>query len=95
MGGRCVYASEINPAARETYTLNFGAEGLGGDVCDVYAHDLPAFDVLTAGFPCQPFSQRGDQQGFDDPRGLLYTELVRLLMVCQPKAFVRASQGPN
>ena len=49
-GGRCVFASEIDAACRETYTLNFGAHGLGGDVCDVYAKDLPPFDLLTAGF---------------------------------------------
>ena len=88
LGGACVYASEINLSARATYALNFGDEHLGGDVTDVYAQDLPPFDLLTAGFPCQPFSQRGDQAGFDDPRGQMYTELVRLLTVSQPKAFL-------
>ena len=88
LGGRCVFASDICPLARETYSLNFGAEGLVGDVIDQYAHSLPPFDVLTAGFPCQPFSQSGKQEGFADSRGRLYLELVRVLVVCQPRAFL-------
>ena len=88
LGGRCVFAAEVDPACRETYVANFGAHGLGGDVSDAYAHDLPKFDLLTAGFPCQPFSQRGQQGGFDDPRGQLFHELTRTLVVCQPKAFL-------
>ena len=87
-GGRCVFASEIDAACRETYTLNFGARGLGGDVCDVYAQDLPPFDLLTAGFPCQPFSERGEQAGLACRKGGMYLELVRVLRVCQPKAFL-------
>ena len=87
-GGRCIFASEIDAACRETYTLNFGAHGLGGDVCDVYAQDLPPFDLLTAGFPCQPFSERGEQAGLACRKGGMYLELVRVLRVCQPKAFL-------
>ena len=79
LGGRCVYASEVDRAAQETYMTNFGDAGLGGDITDVYACDLPKFDLLTGGFPCQPFSQRGDQQGFEDAsNGQLYTECVRM-----------------
>ena len=60
LGGRCVWASEIDPLARATYRKNWpdGGDLLVGDVTGVYSSDLPAVDVLTAGFPCQPFSGR-------------------------------------
>ena len=90
LGGRCVLASEIDTAAMQTYAAHFGASDdlLIGDICEHYAEDLPSFDILTAGFPCQPFSTRGDQKGFSEPRGQLYLELVRLLRHCRPKAFL-------
>ena len=63
LGGRCVFSSEINTAARDTYALNFGDGALFGDVVEFYASDLPPFDLLTGGFPCQPFSSRGGSAG--------------------------------
>ena len=55
----------------------------------MYAEGIPRIDVLTAGFPCQPFSCRGAQRGTQDPKsGQLYFELVRLLRTCRPKAFI-------
>lgn len=88
LGGRCVFSSEIDVHARDTYALNFGTAGTGGDIVDVYARDLPPFDLLTGGFPCQPFSARGEQRGLADPRGQLYREMARLLTVCQPRMFL-------
>mmetsp|Transcript_17909 Transcript_17909/g.33675 ORF Transcript_17909/g.33675 Transcript_17909/m.33675 type:complete len:527 (-) Transcript_17909:88-1668(-) len=88
LGGRCAFACEIDAAARTTYALNFGAEGLLGDVTDLYGHQFPDHDLLTGGFPCQPFSDRGARQGLDDPRGQLYSELVRILIAKQPRAFL-------
>ena len=88
LGGRCVCAVEIDAAAQETYALNFGRDELRGDIVDEYAEDMPAMDLLTAGFPCQTFSQRGEQAGFDDPRGELFLELARILTVRQPRAFL-------
>jgi len=57
-------------------------------VSDVYADDIPDMDILTGGFPCQTFSARGKQKGLGDPRGQLYLELVRILKMKQPKAFL-------
>jgi len=92
LGGVCVYVSEIDEAARQTYSLNFGplhcGRELRGQLIDEYAHSIPPFDLLTAGFPCQAFTERGEQLGFDDARGRLYLELVRVLTVCQPRAFL-------
>ncbi|CAM9188968.1 unnamed protein product, partial [Ectocarpus fasciculatus] len=88
LGGTCVYASEIDLEAQKTYAANFGDSELIGDITNTYACDLPACDILTAGFPCQSFSIRGEKGGLDDPRGRLYLELVRVLKGCRPKAFI-------
>lgn len=89
LGGRCVFASEIDQGARETYLQNFGNSGeLYGDITQYYGQDLPSFDILTGGFPCQSFSVRGEQKGLNDSRGQLYRELLRMLVVCQPKVFL-------
>lgn len=88
IGGQCVFASEIDEAARLTYINNFGGNELIGDITEVYANQLPSFDMLTAGFPCQTFSTRGKKAGLNDPRGQLYLELVRILKYCQPKCFL-------
>ena len=88
LGGSCLFASEIDPDAEKTYAANFGTDELIGDITGHYAADLPPCDILTAGFPCQSFSVRGDQKGLDDPRGQLYLELVRVLSSMRPKAFI-------
>ena len=87
IGGRCVFASEKDVAARATYRLNFGEEP-SGDMTDIYTSEIPEFDLLTAGFPCQSFSARGDRRGLDDLRGQLYREICRVLRGCQPPAFL-------
>ena len=89
LGGRCVFASEIDEAARDTYAANFGAAELVGDITHFGAEQVPGpLDLLTAGFPCQSFSTRGAQEGLADARGQLYRELVRLLAGARPRAFL-------
>ena len=88
LGGQCVFTSELNEAARATMAANFPPTCMAGDITAVYANQLPDFDILTAGFPCQPFSIRGEQGGLDDPRGQLFRELIRILNVKRPKAFL-------
>lgn len=82
---RCVLSSEIDEKACETYQLNFGHHP-SGDVRDI--DDIEPFDLLLAGFPCQPFSYAGKRQGFGDTRGTLFFEVERLIGKYRPKAFL-------
>lgn len=80
-------ASEIEPTAIETYTKNFNFEPRG-DIAQIKIEDIPNFDLLCAGFPCQSFSNVGNRKGLADPRGALIYQVVRLLKGCQPRAFL-------
>lgn len=95
-GARCFFSSEINAAARRTYAANFGDEP-SGDIRQIKAASIPDFDVLCAGFPCQPFSiagvskknSMGRPHGFDDPTsGNLFFEIIRILKHHQPSAIM-------
>lgn len=79
-GFTTVFANELDRYARETYSANFNVELNPEDINDLPAESVPLTDVMTGGFPCQPFSQAGYRQGFDDEqgRGNLYFELDRL-----------------
>lgn len=94
-GARCVFASEWDEFARRTYEHNFRKmspelfeKGLfAGDITKVNATQIPDFDILTGGFPCQPFSQAGLKKGFNETRGTLFFDIARILKEKQPKAF--------
>lgn len=82
LGGKCVMAAEINQACQETYKLNFTTEegDIRGDVNLIDPQEIAPFDVLCAGFPCQPFSKAGQQKGFqDEKRGNLFYTILRIL----------------
>lgn len=82
---KCVLSSEIDKYAQETYALNFDEKPQG----DIYqVKDVPEFDFLLAGFPCQPFSYAGKQKGFVDTRGTLFFEIERFLQENQPRGFL-------
>ena len=85
-GCQLVWANEIDKYACKTYRLNFGAEYLvEDDIQKISIKDIPKFDILTAGFPCQAFSSVGLQAGFNDPRGNLFFETARVINGINPK----------
>ncbi|NLG05458.1 MAG: DNA (cytosine-5-)-methyltransferase [Clostridia bacterium] len=84
----CVLTSEIKPAAVRALNENFEQENLVGDICSVDAKDIPDFDFLLAGFPCQAFSTAGKGLGFLDTRGTLFFEVERILAEKQPYGFL-------
>ncbi|WMJ86730.1 DNA (cytosine-5-)-methyltransferase [Anaerocolumna sp. MB42-C2] len=87
LGGKCVFTSEWDKFAQKTYRLNFGEEPKG-DITQIDASTIPDFDILLAGFPCQPFSQAGLRKGFADTRGTLFFEIERIICEKRPKAFL-------
>lgn len=80
----CVFSSDIDKFAQQTYEANFN-EIPAGDITKVAAKDIPKFDILTAGFPCQPFSYAGEKKGFEDTtRGTLFFDICRILEYHKP-----------
>ena len=86
-GGVCLFASEIDAAAKTAYEANYGLQPYG-DITKVDVSSIPEHDLLCAGFPCQPFSIIGNRQGFDDIRGTLFFEVARILESKRPPMIV-------
>lgn len=82
-----VFSSEIDKFAAKTYKANFG-EFPSGDITTIDAREVPDHDILVGGFPCQAFSQAGKKLGFEDTRGTLFFEIVRILKEKRPRAFL-------
>ena len=96
LGGRCVYSSEWNKFSAQTYETNFG-DPPAGDIREVDASEVPDHDLLTAGFPCQPFSIAGVSKkrslnmpdGFaDETQGTLFFDIARIIREKRPRAFL-------
>lgn len=85
LGGECLLACEFDKYAQKTYQSLFPTHSLKGDVTKLEIADVPNHDVLVGGFPCQAFSKSGKQLAFEDDRGQLYLEVVRIARVKQPK----------
>ena len=84
MGHECVMASDINEECRTNYELNHKIKPLG-DLTNIDISTIPSFDILCAGFPCQPFSKAGDQKGFADKRGNIFFDICEIIKYHSPK----------
>ena len=85
LGGKCVFASDIDEDCRKTYEKNYGIIP-AGDITKIEAADIPAHDVLCAGFPCQAFSKAGKRLGFEDEtKGTLFFDICRILEFHKPQ----------
>ncbi len=84
----CVFTSEIKPHAVEVLKQNHPNEIVYGDITQIESKDIPNFDFLLGGFPCQAFSSAGKRLGFADTRGTLFFEVERILREKKPYGFV-------
>jgi DNA (cytosine-5)-methyltransferase 1 len=95
LGCQCVFACEIDAKARITYTENFkeispslfNDYNFAEDIQKVDPKAIPDFEILTAGFPCQTFSQAGRRRGFEEARGTLFFDIAKILDIKRPKAY--------
>src|SRR6185369_10516353 len=96
VGGTCLFASEWGKYAAKTYEVNFG-EPPHGDITKIPIESIPEHDILTAGFPCQPFSiagvtknnALGNAHGFEHAtQGTLFFDVARIIKAKKPKAFL-------
>ena len=87
LGHQCVFASELKADLRKLYAINFPGCNIQGDITAIRPEDIPAHDILCAGFPCQPFSQAGKQQGFKDEkkRGNLFENICAIVAYHRPR----------
>lgn len=83
-GCQCVFSSEIDMHCQKVYEANFGDKPFG-DITKLDETTIPAFDILCAGIPCQPFSICGKKQGFADTRGTLFWDVCRIIKAKSPK----------
>ena len=86
-GFQCVFTSEIDKACQDVYFDNYG-EMPSGDITQINPKNIPDFEILLGGFPCQPFSISGKKRGFEDTRGTLFFDICRIIEEKYPKVIV-------
>jgi DNA (cytosine-5)-methyltransferase 1 len=87
LGFKCVMASDIYTPAKENYKKNYNIDVLD-DICDIEPSSIEPYDILCAGFPCQPFSQAGHHKGFNDDRGTMFSHVMRFVKTNVPKIVI-------
>lgn len=87
LGFKCIMASDIYKPAKENYKANYDIDVLD-DICSINPETLPNYDILCAGFPCQPFSQAGYHKGFTDTRGTMFFQVMRFVKTNKPKVVI-------
>jgi len=87
IGCKCVFASDIDENCKKTYEINYGLKP-AGDITKINIQNIPSFDILCGGFPCQPFSKAGFQKGFDDNRGELFFNICNIVNFHKPKYII-------
>lgn len=84
LGHECVLACDIDKFCQQNYKENYGVDVVK-DVKEINETNVPDFDIITGGFPCQPFSNGGNKKAFDDDRGLLFDEIMRIAKIKKPR----------
>ena len=87
IGMTCVFACDIDKQCRVNYEENYKIKP-EGDLTQIEVGKIPQFDVLCAGFPCQPFSKAGEQKGFDDDRGNIFFDICKIVKHHNPKYII-------
>ena len=93
-GMKCVFSNDFDANAKITFDLNFSEffevekQMILKNIQEISTRKIPDHDILCAGFPCQPFSVAGYRQGFEDKRGNLFFDIIRILKDKKPKVFL-------
>ena len=83
-----IFANDLEPASKSIYDANFAHKLTLGNICDIDVKNIPVHDILTAGFPCQPFSIAGKQKGFDDLRSNVFWKILEIIKCHKPQCVI-------
>lgn len=78
-GAKCIWANEIDKNCASVYILNHNNKLVVDDICNIKGQEIPKIDILAGGFPCQPFSIAGCRKGFEDDRGNMFHQIMRIV----------------
>ena len=87
LGGKCVFACDIDKNCREVYERNYGIKP-EGDITKIDVKKIPDFDILCGGFPCQSFSNSGNKKGLEDKRGQLFEYILKIALIKKPSFMI-------